>query len=110
MLDSALAKKPDEYKIWLSKQHTGFCGTRLQVSYHKILKGEQVWCPKSGRVEIEAHLSACAQITTDQNCFWKQLMYYSWIGCPVWTHKTSICRKTKRATTDLNIRMKIFEK
>ena len=31
---------------------------------------------------------------------------YSWIGRPVRTHKTSICRETKRATPDLNIRMK----
>ena len=35
MLDSTLAKKPDGYKTWLSKQHTGFCGTRLQVSYYQ---------------------------------------------------------------------------
>ena len=31
---------------------------------------------------------------------------YSWIGCPVRTHKKSICRETKRATTGLNTRMK----
>ena len=36
MVDAALEKKPDGYKMWLSKQHTGFCGTRLQVlSYYK---------------------------------------------------------------------------
>lgn len=42
MLDAALEKKPDGHKIWLSKQHTGFCGTRLQVSYYKGLQGKQV--------------------------------------------------------------------
>ena len=31
---------------------------------------------------------------------------YSWIGRPVRTHTESVCRETKRATTDLNIRMK----
>ena len=42
MLDVTLEKKPDGYKMWLSKQHTGVCGTRLQVSYYKGLKGKQV--------------------------------------------------------------------
>ena len=41
MLDAVLEKKPDGHKIWLSKQHTGFCGTRLQVSYYKGLQGKQ---------------------------------------------------------------------
>ncbi len=30
-LDLALAQKPDMYKIWQSKQNSGFCGTRIQV-------------------------------------------------------------------------------
>ena len=35
MLDATLEKKPDDYKMWLSKQHTHFCGTRLQASSHR---------------------------------------------------------------------------
>ena len=35
-----------------------------------------------------------------------KMLIYSWIGRPVRTHKKSICRETKRATTDLNIWMK----
>ena len=31
---------------------------------------------------------------------------YSWIGRPVRTHTNLICRETKRAIADLNIRMK----
>ena len=34
------------------------------------------------------------------------LRSYSWIGRPVRTHAKLICRETKRATTDLDIRMK----
>jgi hypothetical protein len=30
-LDLALSQKPDMYKIWQSKQNSGFCGTRVQV-------------------------------------------------------------------------------
>ena len=32
--------------------------------------------------------------------------HYSWIGRPVQAHKKLICRKAKRATADLNIRIK----
>ena len=35
MLDATLEKKPDGYKMGLSKQHTNFCGTRLRVSLHR---------------------------------------------------------------------------
>jgi hypothetical protein len=30
-LDLALKSKEDMYKIWRSKQHSGFCGTRVQI-------------------------------------------------------------------------------
>ena len=59
MLDATLEKKPDMYKTWFSKQHTGFCGTRLQVSYYKGLNGEQAGCPNCGRTETAAHLCLC---------------------------------------------------
>ena len=59
LLDATLDRKPDGYKIWLSKQHTGFCGTRLQVSYYQGLQGMQVWCPNCGCKETTAHLCLC---------------------------------------------------
>ena len=59
MLDATLEKKPDGYKMWLSKPHTGFCGTRLQVSYYKGLKGMEAWCPNWGLTETAAHLCLC---------------------------------------------------
>ena len=59
LLDTTLDKKPDGYKMWLSKQHTGFCGTRLQVSYYQGLEGKQAWCPNCGRKEMAAHLCLC---------------------------------------------------
>ena len=59
LLDATLEKKPDGYKIWLSKQHTGFCGIRLQVSYYRGLKGKQAWSPNCGRTETAAHLCMC---------------------------------------------------
>ena len=59
MLDATLDRKPDGYKMWLFKQHTGFCGTRLQVSYYKGLEGKQAWCPNCMRRETAAHLCLC---------------------------------------------------
>ena len=59
MLDATLEKKPDGYKMWLSKQYTGFYGTRLQVSYYKRLKGKQAWRPKRGPIETTARLCLC---------------------------------------------------
>ena len=45
--------------MWLPKQHTGFCGTRLQVSYYKGLQGKQAWCPNCGCTETAAHICLC---------------------------------------------------
>ena len=56
LLDATLEKKPDGYKMWLSKQHIGFCGIILQFSYYRGLKGKQAWCPNCGRIETAAHL------------------------------------------------------
>ena len=58
-LDISLAKTPYGYETWISKQQTGFCGTRLQVSYYKGLNREQAKCPNCGRVETAAPLSMC---------------------------------------------------
>ena len=59
LLGVTLAKKPESYKARLSKKHTGFCGTRLQVSYYKGLKGEQAECSNCGRTETAARLCLC---------------------------------------------------
>ena len=58
-LDLALKHKPDMYRIWRSKQHSGFCGTRVQVGRYSgdILPDER--CPNCGRRETAAHLMIC---------------------------------------------------
>ena len=33
-LTKTMDNKPDMYKVWLSKQHTGHCGTRVQVAHY----------------------------------------------------------------------------
>ncbi len=58
-LDLALKNKADMYKLWRSKQHLGFCGTRLQVGryFGKLFPDKR--CPNCGRRETAAHLMLC---------------------------------------------------
>ncbi len=58
-LDLALKSKEDMYKIWRSKQHSGFCGTRVQVGRYsgEILPDER--CLNCGWREIAVHLMLC---------------------------------------------------
>ena len=63
-LTETIEKKPDMYKVWLSKQHTGHCGTRAQVAYYSGLKEHEissndVGCPNCGMKETAAHLCVC---------------------------------------------------
>ena len=58
-LDLALRNKPDMYKIWRSKQHSGFCGTRVQVGRYSGQVSPDERCPNCGRRETAAHLMIC---------------------------------------------------
>jgi len=51
-LDLALKNKPEGYKVWRSKQNSGFCGTRVQVGrYGGELQPDEK-CPNCGQREI----------------------------------------------------------
>ena len=58
-LDLALKNKSDVYRIWRSKQHSEFCGTRVQMgrSSGELFPDER--CPNCGRRETAAHLMLC---------------------------------------------------
>jgi hypothetical protein len=58
-LDLALKNKADMYKLWRSKQHSGFCGTRVQVGQYfgDLFPDER--CPNCGKWETAAHLMLC---------------------------------------------------
>jgi hypothetical protein len=58
-LDLALKNKPDMYKVWRSKQHSGFCGTRVQVGRYSGQVSPDERCPNCGRRETAAHLMIC---------------------------------------------------
>jgi hypothetical protein len=59
-LDLALKNKPDMYKIWRSKQNSGFCGTRVQVGLYSGNPWPDKRCPNCGRRETAAHLLLCS--------------------------------------------------
>ena len=58
-LDRSLRNKPDGFVTWLSKQHTGFCGTITMVKYYSGDKDADVSCPNCGCVEKAEHLCVC---------------------------------------------------
>ncbi len=58
-LNPALKNKADMYRIWWSKQHSGFCGTRVQVGRYTGNLPPNERCPNSGRRETAAHLMLC---------------------------------------------------
>ncbi len=55
-LDLAMSSKSDMYKMWQSKQHTGFCGTRVQVGPYSGLECPDKKCPSCGRKETAEHI------------------------------------------------------
>jgi hypothetical protein len=59
-LDLALKNKPNIYKIWRSKQNSGFLGTRVCVGPYlgDVCKDER--CPNCGRQETAMHLMLCS--------------------------------------------------
>ena len=58
-LDLAMSSKSNMYKIWRSKQHTGFCGTRVQVGKYSGLECLDEKCLNCGRRETAAHILIC---------------------------------------------------
>lgn len=58
-LNSSLAKKKNIYTLWLAKQASTFCGTRLQVS-RRMTPGADDRCPNCLMPEERAvHLNLC---------------------------------------------------
>jgi hypothetical protein len=49
----------DNYKIWRSKQTSGFCGTRVQVSLYSGEAYPDKRCPNCRAQETNAHLMRC---------------------------------------------------
>ena len=58
-LDLALKNKPEGYKVWRSKQNSGFCGTRVQVGRYAGDHLPDEKCPNCGQREIAEHLMLC---------------------------------------------------
>jgi hypothetical protein len=60
-LDIALKNKADMYKIWRSKQTSGFCRTRVKVGMYSGEMTLDEKCPNCGRRETAAHLMLCPE-------------------------------------------------
>jgi len=58
-LDLVMTSKSDMYKMWRSKQHTGFCGTRVQVGKYSSQEYPDKKCPTCRRREMVEHILTC---------------------------------------------------
>ena len=58
-LDLAMTSKFDMHKMWRSKQHTGFCGTRVQVGKYSGQEYPDKKCPTCGFRETAEHILTC---------------------------------------------------
>jgi hypothetical protein len=58
-LELALKNKSEGYKVWRSKQNSGFCGTRVQVGRYAGEHRPDEKCPNCGQKEIAEHLMLC---------------------------------------------------
>ncbi len=56
-LELALKNKADMYKVWRSKQTSGFCGTQVMVGMYSGEALPDKRCPNCRRRETVAHLS-----------------------------------------------------
>ena len=58
-LEMAQKGKSDMYKIWRSKQNSGFCDTRVQVGRYSGEGNPDEKCPNCGQQETAEHLMLC---------------------------------------------------
>ena len=58
-LHMTLKSKLNAYRTWLSKQHSGTCGTRVRVGYYSRDDDADVGCPNCGCEEKAEHLCVC---------------------------------------------------
>jgi hypothetical protein len=58
-LELAMKNKAVMFKIWQSKQNSGFSGTRSQVGVYLGVTFPDEQCPNCGAREMDAHLMLC---------------------------------------------------
>jgi hypothetical protein len=102
-LNLAMASKSNMYKIWRSKQHTGFCRTRVQVGKYSGLECPDEKCPNCGRREMAEHILICPNEdrmrlladTTDNLSKWLNQDYLTDLELAYWIPKYILMRGYK---------------
>jgi hypothetical protein len=102
-LNLALSSKSNMYKLWRSKQHTGFCGTRVQVGKYSGLECPDEKCPTCGCRESAAHILVCPNEdrtrllvdTTDDLSDWLNQDYLTDLELAYWIPKYILMRGDK---------------
>ena len=102
-LDLAMASKSNMYKIWRSKQHSGFCRTRDQVGKYSGLECRDEKCPNCGCRETTAHILICpnkdrtrlSTDTTNDLSKWLSQEYLTNLELAYWIPKYILMRGNK---------------
>ena len=58
-LHRVIQGKPKGFSTWLSKQHSGWCGTAVQIGYYSGDEDPDDRCPNCGLREDASHLCVC---------------------------------------------------
>jgi hypothetical protein len=98
-----MLSKSNMYKIWRSKQHTGFCGTRVQVGKYSGLVCPDEKCPNCGRRETAEHILICPHEdrtrlladSTDDLSGWLNQEYLTDLELAYWIPKYILMRGDK---------------
>jgi hypothetical protein len=98
-----MLSKSDKYIIWRSKQHTGFCGIRVQVGKYSGHKCPDEKCPNCGCRETAAHILICPNKdrtrlladTTDNLSKWLNQDYLTDLELAYWIPTYNLMRDNK---------------
>ena len=95
-LDLTISSKSDMYKLWRSKQHTGYCGTRVQVGKYSgldclVCLDER--CSSCGCQESAAHILVCPN--DDRICGWLNQEHLTDLELAYWIPKYILMRGDK---------------
>ena len=81
VLHRVMRNKPKGFSTWLAKQHSGFCGTAVQVGHYSGEEDPDTRCPNCGCREDAGHLCVCPSAERTR------LLEENTAELEVWLHK-----------------------
>ena len=90
-LHKTMERKPDGYKMWISKQQTGFRGTGIQVGYYSGQVNRDIGLSTCGDKETAAHLGVCpdegrTMLLTENVDDLENWLKLDWLSMGIWAY------------------------